>query len=105
MAFSQVMRPKFGAQWHVVRYESLVADFDGQTRTICEFLGLEWVDGMDDVASRARARERSTPSTAQLVRGLDRSRAEHWRHYAVPLQPVLPTLNRWVERFGYSAAQ
>jgi len=105
MAFAEAMRPKFGARWYGVRYESLIADFDRQTRAICEFLGLEWVEGMDDVAGRARARERSTPSTAQLARGLDRSRAEHWRHYAGPLQPVLPTLNRWVERFEYSAAK
>lgn len=105
MAFAEEMRPKFGGRWHVVRYESLIAEFDQQTRAICDFLWLEWVDGMDDVASRARARERTTPSTAQLARGLDRSRAEHWRHYAVQLQPVLPTLNRWVERFGYEPAQ
>jgi Flp pilus assembly protein TadD len=102
MGFAQVLRPAFGARWHVVRYESLVADFNPQLRGICDFLGLEWIEGMDDFAGRARERERSTPSTAQLARGLDRSRTVHWEHYRAALEPVLPTLDKWVERFEYA---
>jgi Flp pilus assembly protein TadD len=102
MDFANTMRPAFGVNWHVVRYESLIADFAQQTRAICDFLGLEWIDGMEDFASRARTRERTTPSTAQLATGLDRSRAaSHWRNYNEFLQPVLPTLHPWIERFGY----
>jgi tetratricopeptide (TPR) repeat protein len=101
MGFAEEMRPVFGANWHVVRYETLTADFAQQTRAICGFLGLEWIDGMDDFASRARASERTTPSTAQLARGLERSGFDRWRHYDEPLQPILPVLKGWVERFGY----
>ena len=103
MAFADEVQPLFGVNWHVVRYESLMADFAQQMRAICGFLGLEWVDGMDDFASRARAREHATPSTAQLARGLDRSGLAHWRHYSAPLEPILPTLRRWVEHLGYPA--
>jgi tetratricopeptide (TPR) repeat protein len=101
MTFAELMRPVFGDRWRDVRYESLVADFSGQMRAICEFLGLEWIEGMDDFALRARERERSTPSTAQLARGLDRSRTVHWKHYSSALEPVMPVLHRWVERLGY----
>jgi hypothetical protein len=104
MGFGELMRPAFGANWQVVRYESLVADFATQTRAICEFLGLEWIAGMDDFATRARERERSTPSTAQLARGLDRTRTVHWKHYSAALEPVLPTLEKWAERFEYPPA-
>jgi tetratricopeptide (TPR) repeat protein len=103
MGFAELMRPAFGGRWHVVRYESLIADFAGQMRGICEFLGLEWIEGMDDFAGRVRERERSTPSTAQLARGLDRSRTVHWTHYSTALEPVLPILDRWVDRFEYEA--
>jgi len=102
MRMAESMRPVFGANWREVRYESLVADFAAQTRAICEFLGLEWIEGMDNFAQRARQRERSTPSTAQLARGLDRSRPVHWTHYRTALEPVLPSLAKWVERFGYA---
>jgi tetratricopeptide (TPR) repeat protein len=104
MGFGELMQPVFGANWQVVRYESLVADFARETRAICEFLGLEWIAGMDDFATRARERERSTPSTAQLARGLDRTRTVHWKHYSTALEPVLPTLEKWAERFEYPAA-
>jgi hypothetical protein len=102
MRFGELMRPVFGANWREVRYETLVADFAGQTRALCEFLGLEWIEGLDQFAQRARERERSTPSTAQLARGLDRSGAAHWQHYRAQLEPVWPTLQTWAERFGYT---
>jgi tetratricopeptide (TPR) repeat protein len=101
MGVGELMRPVFGTRWRDVRYETLVADFGAQMRAIGEFLGLEWIDGLDDFALRAQKRERSTPSTAQLARGLDRSRPVHWQHYRAALEPVLPTLTKWVERFGY----
>jgi tetratricopeptide (TPR) repeat protein len=100
MAFAADIRPVFGPDWHVVKYESLTADFARQTRAICEFLGLEWIEGMDDFAGRARESERTTPSTAQLARGLEVSGFDRWRHYDA-LQPILPTLKRWVEELGY----
>jgi Flp pilus assembly protein TadD len=105
MGFAELMRPAFGSNWHVVRYESLVGDFARQVRGICEFLGLEWIEGMDDFGGRARERERSTPSTAQLARGLDRSGTVHWKHYSAALEPILPTLDKWVERFGYAPSR
>jgi tetratricopeptide (TPR) repeat protein len=101
MRFGELMRPVFGSHWREVRYESLVADFAGETRAICEFLGLEWIAGMDDFAQRARERQRSTPSTAQLARGLDRTGNVHWHHYRAALEPFLPGLEKWVRRFGY----
>jgi tetratricopeptide (TPR) repeat protein len=101
MSLAEQMRPVFGARWQVVRYESLMADFAGEMHAICNFLGLEWVAGLEDFASRARVRERTTPSTAQLAAGLNRSGIGHWRHYGEQLQQVLPTLDRWVQRLGY----
>jgi hypothetical protein len=101
MRSSELMRPVFGDNWRDVRYESLVSDFAGETRAICEFLGLEWMTGMDDFAQRARERERSTPSTAQLAQGLDRTRPVHWKNYRAAVEPILPTVEKWVRQFGY----
>jgi tetratricopeptide (TPR) repeat protein len=103
MSFAAQLEPHLASNWRAVRYESLMADFGEELRAICTFLGLDWVEGMDDFAPRARKREHATPSTAQLARGLDRSGIEHWKHYAAPLEAVMPTLNPWVERLGYAA--
>jgi hypothetical protein len=103
MSFAAQLEPHLASNWRAVRYESLMADFGEELRAICAFLGLDWVEGMDDFAPRARKREHATPSTAQLARGLDRSGIEHWKHYAAPLEAVMSTLNPWVERLGYAA--
>jgi tetratricopeptide (TPR) repeat protein len=100
MDFSELARPVLGLRWHEVRYEHLMADFTGQMRAICQFLGIEWLEGMQTFASRVQSRERATPSTAQLARGLDRSGIGHWQHYRAALKPVQPVLARWVERLG-----
>jgi hypothetical protein len=101
MEFAVRVRPLLGLDWREVRFESLVADFERETRAICEFLNIETVTGMADFAGRVEARERATPSTAQLARGLIRPPADTWRHYQEFLQSVLPVLNPWVERLGY----
>jgi hypothetical protein len=101
MGFADQARPLLEQSWHVVRYESLVSDFEREMRAIGEFLKLEGAAGLGDFAGRAQQRERATPSTAQLARGLVKSALDTWRHYSTPLQPILPALNPWVERLGY----
>jgi tetratricopeptide (TPR) repeat protein len=100
MRFADQVRPISGLAWREVRYESLVVDFARETHAICEFLGLEWQAGMGDFAARVQAREHATPSTAQLARGLDRSGMEQWRNYGAQLQPILATLEPWMQRLN-----
>lgn len=102
MEFAERVRPGVALEWQAVRYERLVEDFGAELRRICAFVGLEWTVGMESFASRASARERATPSTAQLTRGLERSSIGHWRHYAAALEPIQPALKSWVERLGYT---
>jgi tetratricopeptide (TPR) repeat protein len=88
---------------HVVRYESLVDDFEGTARAACDFLGLEWDPGLFDFAAKARTRGISTPSASQIARGLNREGQGVWRRYTEQMAPVLPILDPWVRRFGYDA--
>ena len=101
MEFAECARPRLGLDWRIVRYETLVDAFAGETRDICEFIGLEWVAEMGEFARHAQLREHATPSTAQLASGLNRSGVEHWRHYADALRPILAVLAPWAAHFGY----
>jgi tetratricopeptide (TPR) repeat protein len=103
MQFAEQVRPLLNLSWRIVRYESLVSDFTQEAAAICEFLNLERVAGLEDFAARIGRRERATPSTAQLARGLSASTVESWRHYSGDLESVLPVLNPWAMRFGYAA--
>jgi Flp pilus assembly protein TadD len=84
-----------------VRHEDVVTQFGREMRRLCDFLGLEWQPAMADFAPRTRARERLTPSTAQLAKGLNAAGLGHWRRYRPELEPVLPVLAQWVEQFAY----
>lgn len=84
-----------------VRHEDVVTGFAREMRRICDFLGLEWQPVMADFAPRTHARERLTPSAAQLSKGLNAEGLGHWRRYRAELEPVLPALAPWVERFAY----
>ena len=83
-----------------LRYEALVADFQTQTRELCDFLGAVWTEDALNFAQTARRRGVSTLSASQVNKALyDGSR--QWQRYEEQLQPILPLLQPWVERFGY----
>jgi tetratricopeptide (TPR) repeat protein len=86
---------------HVVDYHRLVRDFDAETQAMCSFVGLVWSDKVRGFDRTAKARGVSTASVAQVGRGLyDGTR--QWEPYAEFLEPVLPILQPWIEKFGYA---
>jgi tetratricopeptide (TPR) repeat protein len=101
MRASELYRDLLPLPLHEVRYESLVQDFEGTARAACDFFGLEWDEAMLGFAEKARRRGISTPSAAQVARGLNPEGRGAWRRYAAQMAPVLPLLDPWVERFGY----
>jgi tetratricopeptide (TPR) repeat protein len=84
------------------RHETLVTDFEGESRGLCDFLGLEWNEDMTRFAERARKRRIRTPSAPQVRRGLYATGVGQWKRYADHLAPVMPTLERWAETLGYA---
>ncbi|MFL6846960.1 MAG: sulfotransferase [Sphingomicrobium sp.] len=102
MRLSELYRERLPLPQHIVRYESLVEDFEGTARATCDFLGLEWDSSLRDFAAKARTRGISTPSAAQVARGLNREGQGAWRRYREQMAPVLPLVEPWVERFGYA---
>jgi tetratricopeptide (TPR) repeat protein len=85
----------------LVRHEDLVTEFAREMKRICTFLGLDWAPAMGDFALRTKNRAVLTPSTAQLVRGLNTEGLGQWRRYRTQLAPVLEMLDPWVKRFYY----
>jgi tetratricopeptide (TPR) repeat protein len=85
---------------HVVHYEALVRNFDNETQALCDFTGLQWSDALRTFDRTAQSRGVSTASAGQVRKGLyDGSR--QWERYAKYLEPVLPILQPWIDKFGY----
>lgn len=87
---------------HALRYEDLVADFDGTVGRLLDFLELDWDDRVRDFAETARKRQRiDTPSYSQVTEGLyDRARYR-WERYRNHLDPVIEQVRPFLADFGY----
>lgn len=90
---------------HTVRYESLVEDMERELRPLIGFLGLEWDEKVLDHRGTAEKRGPiATPSYAQVAEPIYKRASGRWERYREQMEPVLPILAPWAERFGYETA-
>lgn len=87
---------------HTVRYEDMVQDLEGELRPLISFLGLEWDDAL--LQHQKTARDRGyirTPSYAQVTEKIYTRSSGRWESYRKHMEPILPILAPWIEKFGY----
>ena len=104
-AFEQWYRDVEAFAPHVLewRYESVVSQFDDQVARLGPFLETADTSPMTRFAEHARhKRFISTPSYAQVTEGVHRKAVDRWQNYREQFEPVLPVLQPWIERFGYT---
>ncbi len=75
-----------------IHYEALVADLEGETRRLVEFLGLGWEPGCLDFHRTARVVQ--TASSWQVRQPLYHRSVGRWRNYKRHLRPLLAELKR-----------
>jgi hypothetical protein len=95
-------RDVFPLNVHTVVYEELIANPEAELRRLSEALGLDWREEMLD--HRKTAAERgviTTASYAQVTEPLYRRSVGRWERYRKHLDPILPILTPWIEKFGY----
>jgi len=102
MQLIELSRVNLPLACHEVRYDRLVTDFEATVRAFATFIGLEWTEAFRSFDRTAQTRGVRTASANQVRRGLYDGRGQ-WRRYAEELEPVLPILAPWVERFGFDA--
>lgn len=93
---------RLGKRVHRIRYEDVVADTEGEARRLLDFLSLPWEPAVLDIQKTARGKRINTPSYSQVAEPIYTRAKERWRKYEAQLAPVLPVLEPFVKRFGYS---
>jgi tetratricopeptide (TPR) repeat protein len=102
MTFWERCRDVLPLKVHIVRYEAMVEDLEGEARTLLDFLGLAWDPAVLDHQRTARARGTIlTPSYSQVVQPIYREASGRWERYRSQMAPVLPILAPWAQRLGY----
>lgn len=93
---------KLPLDYHRIRYEDLVADFEGETRALLEFLGVGWDDRVLGHTEHAIKRGTiKTPSYHQVTQPIYQHAKYRWKRYAKQFEPVLPMLQPYIDYFGY----
>lgn len=101
MQLIELAQDRLPLAFHAVDYHALVRDFDGTTRSLCEFIDLPWDASLRRFDRTARERGVATASASQVRRGLYDGRGQ-WEPFAKHFEPVLPILQPWIEKFGYA---
>jgi tetratricopeptide (TPR) repeat protein len=102
-AYFEKARGLVGLPVHTVVYENVVEDRERELRSLIDFLGLDWSNGVLDHESTALNRGRiKTASYSQVAQPIYDRSAGRWRNYRKHLEPVLPILEPWVAKFGYA---
>ena len=82
---------KIGIPMFELTYEELVADQEGMTRELLEYVGVEWDEGVRDFHKTERAVK--TASVAQVRQPIYQSSKQKWRRYEEELAPLIEHLD------------
>lgn len=92
--------------YHRIRYEDLVANFEHETRALLDFLGVGWDDRVLGHTEHAMKRGTiSTPSYHQVTQPIYQHAKYRWKRYANQFVPVMPTLQPFIDYFGYAESR
>jgi Tfp pilus assembly protein PilF len=100
MELTELCRERLPLNFHEVRYDRLVTDFEATVREMAAFIGLDWTEAFRAFDRTAQSRGVRTASATQVRRGLYDGRGQ-WRRYADVLEPILPIIAPLVNRFGF----
>lgn len=96
-------RELFKVDVQTVVYERMVADPEGELKPVAEALGLTWDPRMLDHQKTAAERGViTTASYAQVIQPLYATSVDRWKNYRRHLEPILPIIEPWALKFGYS---
>jgi hypothetical protein len=103
MGFWLEMLPRLGDRWMYVRYEELVKDLPTVARSVLEFLGVGFEEGVLKFYEHARTKRVNSPSHADVLKPLYQTAVGRWRHYRKYLDPYLTRLEPFLKTFNYPA--
>lgn len=85
------------------RYEAVIERFDEHVAQLGQFLELADASPMARFAEHAQRKGFiSTPSYAEVTRGIHARAVDRWRAYGEYFEPVLPLLRPLIDRLGYT---
>ena len=92
----------FPINFHYIKYEDVVTDFEKTTKKIFKFLDLDWSNKAKDFYKTAKDRiDISTPSYNQVTSPLYLKSVNRWKNYEENFKDVKNNLQKWIHEFEY----
>lgn len=89
-------------KYHMLRYEDLIENVEGEVRNLLDFLQLEWSEEvLDHVGNAQKHGIIGTPSYHQVTQPIYKTARYRWKRYESQLEPYMETLCPFIEKFGY----
>lgn len=95
-------RDLYSLPWHEIRYRDTVTDFEGSLREALKLLELDWDDAIERFHETTGRSASITPSYHAVRRKVHTGALGRWKRYEPQLSPILPTLEPFVEAFGFA---
>jgi len=92
----------FSINYHEVKYENLIENFEPTVRSILNFLELSWDDSVLNYLITAKKRDRiTTPSYYQVTKPIYSYAIGRWKRYKKQTSNIYPILEGWIKKFNY----
>ena len=92
----------FSINYHEVKYENLIENFEPTVRSILDFLELSWDDAVLNYLITAKKRDRiTTPSYYQVTKPIYSYAIGRWQRYKKQTSNIYPILEGWIKKFNY----
>jgi hypothetical protein len=92
----------FPINYHEVKYENLVKNFEPTVKSILNFLELSWNSSILGYSETAKKRENiATPSYAQVIKPVYSYAIGRWKRYEKQTANIYPILEKWIKKFDY----
>jgi len=100
MDMVELYNQRLKMRYLAVRYEDIVADLEVKAKEITKFIGLPW----DERCLNFHENERHvrTASASQVKEKLYTRSLERYKPFLKHLEPVIPILEPYIEKFGYT---
>jgi tetratricopeptide (TPR) repeat protein len=102
MGFWRTLLPRLRNPFLEVRYEELVDDLPGTSRSVLGFLGIPWDERVLRFDQHARTKSLRSPSYAEVTKPVSKRAIGRWQHYRRHIEPYVARLEPMMKALGYA---
>lgn len=88
--------------YHRIRYEDLVSNFEHETRVLLDFIEVGWNEDVLKYAEHSKKSRINTPSYHQVTQPIYQHAKFRWQRYAKYFEPSMPILQPYIDYFDYA---